>query len=81
MVAFDFDERDPGVMAAIGQAVEGAHRHRRHIGICGQGPSDYPEMAEALVEMGIDSMSLDPNSVMDTARRVAAVEKRMHIPA
>lgn len=74
LVAFEFDERDPGVMAAIHQAVEGAHRHDRHIGICGQGPSDFPDMAEALVEMGIDSMSLDPNTVMTTAQRVAAVE-------
>lgn len=77
LVAFDFDERDPGVMAAIRQAVEGAHRHGRHIGICGQGPSDYPEMAEELVEMGIDSMSLDPNTVMLTAERVAGVERRL----
>lgn len=81
LVEFEFDERDPGVMAAIRQAVEGAHRHERHIGICGQGPSDYPEMAEDLVEMGIDSMSLDPNTVMYTAERVAAVEEAMLVSA
>ena len=52
IVAFDFDERDDGVKAMIRQAVEGARRNRRHVGICGQAPSDYPEMAEYLVELG-----------------------------
>ncbi len=75
LVAFDFDERDPGVIATIEAAITGAHRHDRHIGICGQAPSDYPEMAEALVRMGIDSMSLDPHTVLATAARVAEVEK------
>jgi len=58
IVAFDYDERDPGVMKMIEMAVEGAKRNKRHSGICGQGPSDYPEMAETLVKLGIDSMSL-----------------------
>jgi pyruvate,water dikinase len=48
MVAFDFDERDPGVLAFLKQAVEGAKRNGRHSGICGQAPSDYPEIAEYL---------------------------------
>ena len=51
MVAFDFDERDPAVMAFLKQAVEGARRNGRHCGICGQAPSDYPEIAEFLVEL------------------------------
>ena len=54
LVAFDFDERDPGVKRMIQWAVEGAKRNNRHSGICGQAPSDYPEMAEFLVEVGIN---------------------------
>jgi pyruvate,water dikinase len=57
IVAFDFDERDPGVKEMIRLAVDGARRNGRHSGICGQAPSDYPEMAEYLVEIGIDSIS------------------------
>ena len=78
IVAFDFDERDPGVKALIRQAVEGARRNGRHSGICGQAPSDYPEMAEYLVEIGIDSMSLNPDTVLKTTRHVLEVEKRFN---
>jgi len=77
MVAFDFDERDPGVKEMIRLAVEGARRNGRHSGLCGQAPSDYPEMAEFLVEIGIDSMSLNPDSVLGTTRHVLEVEKRL----
>ena len=77
IVAFDFDERDAGVKEMIRLAVEGAKRNGRHSGICGQAPSDYPEMAEYLVEIGIDAMSLNPDSVLKTIRHVLAVEKRM----
>lgn len=66
LVAFDFDERDDGVMEMIRLAVDGAHRHRRHIGICGQAPSDFPDVARRLVEMGIDSISLNPDTVVRT---------------
>ena len=62
IVAFDFDERDPGVKEMIRLAVQGARRNGRHSGLCGQAPSDYPEMAEYLVEIGIDAMSLNPYS-------------------
>jgi pyruvate,water dikinase len=55
-------------------AVEGAHRHGRHVGICGQAPSDYPEMLDFLVGLGIDSISLNPDSVLAAVRRVAAAE-------
>ncbi len=68
IVAFDYDERDPGVMKMIEMAVEGAKRNHRHSGICGQGPSDYPEMAEALVKLGIDSISLNPDTVLQTVQ-------------
>ena len=77
IVAFDFDERDPGVKELIRQTVEGARRNGRHSGICGQAPSDYPEMAEFLVEIGIDSMSLNPDTVLKTTRLVLEVEKRL----
>jgi pyruvate,water dikinase len=77
IVAFDFDERDPGVKEMIRLAVEGAKRNGRHSGICGQAPSDYPEMAEYLVAIGIDSMSLNPDTVLTTTRHVLEVEQRL----
>ncbi len=77
IVSFDFDERDPGVKQMIRLAVEGARRNHRHSGLCGQAPSDYPEMAEYLVEIGIDSMSLNPDTVLATTRHVLEVEARL----
>jgi pyruvate,water dikinase len=77
LVAFDFDERDPGVKEMLRQAVEGARRNGRHSGICGQAPSDYPEMAEYLVRLGIDSISLNPDTVVKTTRRVVELEKSL----
>lgn len=77
IVSFDFDERDPGVMEMIRLTVEGARRNGRHSGICGQAPSDYPEVAQYLVEIGIDSMSLNPDTVLKTTRHVLEVEKRL----
>lgn len=79
IVAFDFDERDPGVKELIRLTVEGARRNHRHSGICGQAPSDYPEMAEYLVETGIDSMSLNPDTLLKTTRLVLEVEGRLGI--
>jgi pyruvate,water dikinase len=76
IVAFDYDERDPGVMKMIEMAVEGAKRNHRHSGICGQGPSDYPEMAEALVKMGIESISLNPDSVLKTIQNIGKLESQ-----
>ena len=75
IVAFDYDERDPGVMKMIELAVEGAKRNKRHSGICGQAPSDYPEVAEFLVKLGIDSISLNPDSVLKTIQDVVKLEK------
>ena len=77
ILAFDYDERDPGVMRMIEWAVAGCRRNRRHSGICGQAPSDYPEIAEHLVEIGIDSISLNPDTVLATTRHVLEVEKRL----
>ena len=75
LVAFDFDERDDGVLEMIRQAVVGAHRHHRHVGICGQAPSDFPDVARRLVAFGIDSISLNPDTVLHTAGVVAEAER------
>lgn len=75
LVAFDFDERDDGVLEMIRQAVVGAHRHNRHVGICGQAPSDFPDVARRLVDFGIDSISLNPDTVLHTAGVVAEAER------
>ena len=80
IVAFDYDERDDGVKEMIRLAVEGCRRNGIHSGLCGQAPSDYPEMAEFLVELGIDSMSLNPDTVIATTRRVLELEKRLGRP-
>ncbi len=71
LVAFDFDERDPGVLEMLRAAIAGAKRNRRPIGICGQAPSDYPEFASLLIRAGIDSISLNPDSVLATISRLA----------
>jgi pyruvate,water dikinase len=60
-------------MAATDPACEGAKRN--HCGICGQAPSDYPEIAEYLVGTGIDSISLDPDAVLLTTRRILEIER------
>ena len=67
-----FDERDPGVARLIRMVVKAAHRRGRKVGICGQAPSDYPEFAEFLAGIGIDSISLNPDSLLGVARRLAA---------
>lgn len=77
LVAFDFDERDDGVIEMLRQAITGAHRSGKHVGICGQGPSDFPDLAERLVEFGIDSMSLNPDTIVQTRQIVADVESRV----
>ncbi|HEY4606887.1 MAG TPA: phosphoenolpyruvate synthase [Acidimicrobiia bacterium] len=77
LVAYDFDERDAGVFEMIRMAVEGAHRNDRHVGICGQAPSDFPEVARRLVELGIDSISLNPDTVIRTAAVVLEAEKSL----
>lgn len=76
IVAFEFDERDPGMLKMLRMAVEGCKRNGKHSGICGQAPSDYPEMAEYLVGLGIDSISLTPDTVMKTMQKLAEIEAR-----
>jgi pyruvate,water dikinase len=77
ILAEDFDERDPGVKEMIRLAVEGSKRNGKHCGLCGQAPSDYPEMADFLVEIGIASMSLNPDTVLQTTQQVLLTEQRL----
>jgi pyruvate,water dikinase len=79
IVSFDFDERDPGVLEMINRTIEGGKRNGRHVGICGQAPSDYPEVAAYLVEQGIESISLNPDSVIKTIRKLLDVEQGLGI--
>ncbi len=74
-----FDERDPAVQHAIELLIEGAHAEGRTVGICGQGPSVYPEFAEFLVRKGIDSISLNADTVVTTIRTIASLEERMKL--
>lgn len=71
-----FDERDPAVESAIRDVIQRAHAGGIKIGICGQAPSNYPEYADFLIEAGIDSISLNPDSFIDTLRHVAEIEQR-----
>ena len=77
IVAFDFDERDPGMLKMFKLAIEGAKRNDRHIGICGEAPANYPEVTRYLVELGIDSISVNPSSIVKTMTIVNEVEQRM----
>jgi pyruvate,water dikinase len=77
IVAFDYDERDEGVKEMIRLAVEGCRRNGIHSGLCGQAPSDYPDMAEFLVRIGIESMSLNPDTVIKTTRQILQVENQL----
>ena len=74
MLADMFDERDEAVKRAVRQLITGARAAGRHIGICGQAPSDYPEFAEFLVAEGIDSISLNPDSILAVLPKIAAAE-------
>ena len=77
LVAHLFDERNPAVEAMLTMAIAVAQLKHRKIGICGQAPSDYPEFAEFLVKEGIDSISLNPDSVFKTRLKIAEVEAKI----
>lgn len=66
LIAEIFNEQDPAVLQLLSMAIKGAQRHKKRIGICGQGPSDYPEFAQFLIKSGINSISLNPDSVVST---------------
>ena len=74
IVAFDFDERDPGMLEMFKLAVLGAKRNGRHIGICGEAPANYPEIARFLTHLGIDSISVNPSSILRTMQVVSDAE-------
>jgi pyruvate,water dikinase len=74
VVAFDFDERDPGMLEMLRLAVEGARRNKRHVGICGEAPATYPEIAEFLTGLGIESISVNPQSLAKTLAIVRRAE-------
>ncbi len=72
LVAAGFDERDPAVKALLSAAISACRARGKYVGICGQGPSDHPDLAEWLVDQGIESMSLNPDTVVATWTRLAA---------
>ena len=72
LVAATFDERDPAVKALISSAIKACKSRGKYVGICGQGPSDHPDLAEWLLEQGIDSISLNPDTVVDTWIRLGS---------
>ncbi len=72
LLAHDFDERDPAVKALISRAIAACRAHGKYIGICGQGPSDHPDFAQWLAQEGIVSISLNPDTVIDTWKLLAA---------
>ncbi len=71
LVAGGFDERDPAVKKMLTMAIEACRAQGKYVGICGQGPSDHPELADWLMDQGIESMSLNPDTVVETWLRLA----------
>ncbi|MCU7904579.1 MAG: phosphoenolpyruvate synthase [Candidatus Thiodiazotropha sp. (ex Epidulcina cf. delphinae)] len=74
LVADSFDERNPAVKKMLGMAIRACNDAGKYVGICGQGPSDYPDLAEWLVEQGIASVSLNPDTVVDTWRLLTGLK-------
>jgi len=79
LVAHVFDEREPVMLEMFKMAINACKRRGKYIGICGQAPSDYPEIADFLVRQGIESMSLNPDSVLETTIRILEVEKESRL--
>ena len=71
LVAATFDERDPAVLRMLSMAIDACRRHGKYVGICGQGPSDHPDLAQWLMDEGIESVSLNPDTVVDTWLKLA----------
>ena len=76
LVAGSFDERDPAVKKMLSMAIEACKARGKYVGICGQGPSDHPDLAQWLLEQGIESMSLNPDTVVETWLRLAGKGER-----
>ena len=77
LVSHIYDENNEAVKKLIRQVIKVAHKNNCKVGICGQAPSDYPKFAEFLVSEGIDSISLNPDTVLKTGERIAEMEKRI----
>lgn len=77
LVSHVFDERNPALLKMFELAIEACQRNNKYCGICGQAPSDYPEIAEFLVKKGITSISLNPDSVVETWQRISELEKKL----
>ena len=75
LVAHSFDERDPAVKILLSMAIKGANKLGKYVGICGQGPSDHPDLAEWLMDEGIQTISLNPDTVVDTWLKLSAHSK------
>ena len=75
LLANDFDERDPAVKALISRAIAACRATGKYVGICGQGPSDHPDFADWLAQEGIGSISLNPDTVVDTWHRLAGLSR------
>ena len=79
MVAHDYDENNEAVKELIRQVIKVAKETNTKIGICGQAPSDYPEFAEFVIQEGIDSISLTPDTVVKTTINAKKVEDQLHL--
>ncbi|SQH71568.1 pyruvate, water dikinase [Helicobacter mustelae] len=77
LVSHIFDERNPAMLEMFKRAIKACQKHKKYCGICGQAPSDYPEIAEFLVREGINSISLNPDSIVETWTKVAELEKTL----
>lgn len=77
LVAHLYDERNPAVKGLLRTLISTAKKAKVKVGICGQGPSDFPDFAQFLVELGIDSISVTPDSVVKTVKAIAEVEKQI----
>jgi pyruvate,water dikinase len=75
-----FDEQNEAVTRMIRSVIDTAHEHGRNVGLCGQAPSDRPKFVEFLVDAGIDSVSVTPDSFLRVKGNVAAAEKRRQVP-
>ncbi len=79
LISHIYDERDPSVKALIRKAIRTCRKNKTKIGICGQGPSDYPDFAQFLVEEQIDSISVTPDSVVKTILAIADIENKTRL--
>jgi pyruvate,water dikinase len=77
LVAHVYDERNAAVKELLRQVIKTAKAHKRKIGICGQAPSDFPDFAQFLVKEGIDSISLNPDTVVKTTIAINETEKKL----